>query len=151
MDHKIYLAGPITGLTYEESEQWRDQFKKLVHPTIKCYSPLRGKGYLKKHGKLDGAYDEFPLSTSKGLTARDRYDCTHADVVVFNLLNASRISIGTMIEFGWADAHNIPTVAIMEPSSIHNHPMVEAIVNFRVTSLVDAAHIVNIILKTGDE
>jgi|SRR5581483_1516189 len=144
---KIYLAGPISGLTYEGAQDWRDYFSSKISPEIQCYSPLRGKQYLKMRGPLEGSYDEFPLSTDTGITTRDRYDCMGADVVVFNLLGAERISIGTMIELGWADAARNPAILIMEKEgNPHEHPMLRQTTHFRVSSLDDAIALAEIIL-----
>lgn len=147
MGHKVYLAGPITGLTYDGSQGWRDQFTRSVSAEIECYSPLRGKEYLRKYGNLEGSYEEFPLSTARGITSRDRFDCTGAELVVFNLLGAKTVSIGTVIEMGWADGNRIPTIVIMEPKgNPHEHPMVSEITNFRVTTVEDAIKLTEIIL-----
>ena len=43
---KIYLAGPICGLTYDGAQEWRDTFRKEIDPRIEAFSPLRGKEYL---------------------------------------------------------------------------------------------------------
>ena len=107
---KIYLAGPICGLTYEGAQNWRDYFSGKIDPRIDCFSPLRGKEYLTIRGPLEGSYDEFPLSTDRGITVRDRNDCMGSDLVLFNMLGAQRVSIGTMVEFGWADAARVPSI-----------------------------------------
>lgn len=147
MSKKIYLAGPISGLTFEGAQDWRTEFSNGISSEIQCYSPLRGKDYLKMRGPLEGSYDEFPLSTDQGITARDRFDCMGSDLVVFNLLGASRISIGTMIELGWADAARNPAILIMEKTgNPHEHPMVRLTTQFRVGNLKDAAAIAEIIL-----
>jgi nucleoside 2-deoxyribosyltransferase len=144
---KVYLAGPISGLTYDGAQSWRDTFREKIDPRIQCYSPLRGKEYLKMRGPLEGSYDEFPLSTDQGITARDRFDCTGADLVVFNLLGATRISIGTMVEIGWADATRKPAIVIMEKKgNPHDYPMVRQIAQFRVDNLKDAIALAEIIL-----
>lgn len=144
---KIYLAGPISGLTYDGAQDWRNYFSKKIDPHIACYSPLRGKDYLKMRGPLEGSYDEFPLSSDKGITTRDRYDCMGSDLVVFNLLGAERISIGTMIELGWADAARVPAILVMEKEgNTHEHPMLRETTHFRVTNLDDAIRIAEIIL-----
>ena len=144
---KIYLAGPISGLTYDGAQDWRNEFTNTIDPQIACYSPLRGKDYLKMRGPLEGSYDEFPLSTDQGLTARDRFDCMGSDLVVFNLLGAQRIIIGTMIELGWADAARNPSILIMEKNgNPHEHPMVRQTTQFRVDNLKDAISIAEIVL-----
>ena len=144
---KIYLAGPISGLTYEGAQDWRDYFTNTIDPQIACFSPLRGKEYLKMRGPLEGSYAEFPLSTDRGITSRDRNDCMGADLVVFNMLGAKRVSIGTMVEFGWADAARVPSVLIMEKEgNVHEYPMVREIASFRVDNLKDAIAISEIVL-----
>jgi hypothetical protein len=96
---------------------------------------------------LEGSYDEFPLSTDRGITTRDRADCMGADLVVFNMLGATRVSMGTMVEFGWADAARVPSVLIMEKEgNIHDYPMVREIAGFRVDNLEDAIAISEIVL-----
>jgi nucleoside 2-deoxyribosyltransferase len=144
---KIYLAGPISGLTFEGAQDWRTYFTNTIDQQIACFSPLRGKDYLKMRGPLEGSYDEFPLSTDRGITTRDRADCMGADLVVFNMLGATRVSIGTMLEFGWADAARVPSVLIMEKEgNIHDYPMVREIAGFRVDNLEDAIAISEIVL-----
>jgi len=144
---KIYLAGPISGLTYEGAEDWRDQFTKRINPKIQCFSPLRGKQYLAMRGPLEGSYSEYPLSTDRGITVRDRNDCMGADLVVFNMLGAKRVSIGTMVEFGWCDAARVPALLIMEKEgNVHDYPMVREIAGFRVDNMDDAIKIAEIVL-----
>lgn len=144
---KIYLAGPISGLTFDGAQDWRTYFTDKIDPQIACFSPLRGKDYLKIRGPLEGSYEEFPLSTDRGITTRDRDDCMKADLVVFNMLGAQRVSIGTMVEFGWADAARVPSILVMEKSgNIHDYPMVREIAGFRLTNLEDAIAIAETIL-----
>lgn len=146
---KVYLAGPITGLTYDQGQDWRTKVKaELSNKGIDGFSPLRAKSYLAGHGPLQGAYDEFPLSTAKGIVARDRNDVRTADLVIFNLLGATRISIGTCIEFGWADAYRIPSIVVIEKNgNCHSHPMVEALSPFIVDNIPDAIDLAAMILK----
>lgn len=151
---KIYLAGPISGLTYAGAQTWRDSFARSIDPRIDCYSPLRGKEYLSMRGPLEGSYNEYPLSTDQGITTRDRYDCMGADLVVFNLLGCTgpdaRVSIGTMIELGWADAARNPSILIMEKEgNVHEHPMLRQTTQFRVENFVDAIKLAEIILLPG--
>jgi nucleoside 2-deoxyribosyltransferase len=147
---KIYLAGPISGLTYDGAQEWRDEFRNNIDPRIEAFSPLRGNEYLTLRGPLEGSYSEYPLTTDQGITARDRYDCMGSDLVVFNLLGATRVSIGTMIEFGWCDAARNPAIVIMEKEgNIHDYLMIRQIAQFRVDNLKDAISIAEIILLPG--
>lgn len=142
----VYLAGPISALTYDSSEEWRDQFIAMVEPKITCFSPLRNKQFLRGVGVIDKSYEMSPLATSRGIMTRDHFDCSHADVVVCNFLNAPKVSIGTIIEVGFAYAYRKPLITIMEKGNIHEHPMVDEATGYRVDTVEEAAMIALAIL-----
>ncbi len=143
----VYLAGPITGLTYAGCTDWRDHASdELAKHGITCYSPMRAKEYLSSKGKLIGSYEDHPTATAKGITSRDRFDVQTCDLVIMNLLGAERVSIGTMIEVGWADAWRKPIVLATEKQNIHTHPMLSEIASFTVHSLADAIAVTRAIL-----
>lgn len=134
MNH-VYLAGPITWLTFEEGQDWRQKLvDRFAEWKIEARSPLRGKSYLKNSGTLTREHDygEFhPLSSDKGIVTRDREDVRTAGLVFANFLGASRVSSGTCIELGWADAWRIPTIAVMEPEgNAHDGHMVRGVTGF---------------------
>lgn len=135
MKPRMYLAGPITGLTYDHGQDWRELVSSLM-PEVQTLSPLRGKEYLRAHGVLESSYLEVhPLSTAKGITARDRNDVKTSHLVFANFLGAERVSIGTMIELGWADAFRVPVVAVMEEDNVHRHAMAEQIAGWVVDDI----------------
>lgn len=144
----VYLCGPISGLDYKGAVSWREEFGKHLSPGIQTLSPMRGKGYLTNEKYLaERGYDKHVMSSAKGITVRDRFDTMRADIIVANFLGAERVSIGSMIELGWADSLRIPIVAIMEKEgNAHDHGMVNEIVGFQVQTVEEAAHIVNIAL-----
>lgn len=150
---KVYLAGPIAGLTYDGAEDWRSYARtKLAEAGIEGFSPLRAQEYLRRVGTLSNhghdRDDMSCMSTSRGITTRDRFDATTCDAMLVNLLDATKVSIGTMIELGWADAHRIPTVvAIPEGVHPHHHMMVEELTGFSVRSLDEAIHVLKSILR----
>lgn len=96
--HTVYLAGPITGCTYGECVDWRRYFADGMPDCIECLSPMRGKGYLKDELAIQESYPDTTMSTDKAITARDYFDCNRADVIVANMLGATRASIGTAME-----------------------------------------------------
>jgi nucleoside 2-deoxyribosyltransferase len=151
---KVYLAGPITGLKHEEATSWRDDVSdRLSADGIACISPLRGKDYLKGTGHIEAYGYNNPLSTDRAIVTRDRLDLTSSNLVIMNLLGTSRISIGTMVELGWADAHKIPVLLIIEdhetsmpPRNPHEHAFVRELTGWRVNSVEQAIHMVRSIL-----
>jgi len=145
----VYLAGPITNLSWASSTSWRDYVCEQFPEEIGGLSPLRTKQYLQTSDAIKDSYEdgEWVLSTQRGLYARDRFDCTRADVVLVNLLGATTVSIGTTMEIAWAAGHNIPVVLIMEKrGNIHEHAMIREACPFRVDDLDDGIRVVKAIL-----
>lgn len=148
--YRVYLAGPIAGLSYDEADKWRDEFTKSIkesNPKIDCVSPLRGKYYLKDCKDLAGVQDESLgiLSGGPAIVSRDHYDCSTAELIVVNLFGAKKVSIGTMFEIAWAHHMQKPIVLVIEDGieNIHSHSMLFSMCNFRVNNLDDALYIVN--------
>jgi nucleoside 2-deoxyribosyltransferase len=137
-DFLVYLAGPISGLTYDDGQDWREYAAANLPQEIRAISPLRAKrDLLKDVGKIQDAYENNPFTSTTGITARDKFDCMRADAVLFNMAGAKTVSVGTCIEFGWASAKVNPIIiTIMEKSgNLHDHPMVRGVTGFRVETL----------------
>lgn len=148
----VYLAGPITGLTYDGAEDWRAFAKaELGKFGIHGLSPLRAKDYLRHvEGNLtatcEGYGDLNCLSSPRGIMTRDRFDATRCDVLLVNLLGAKAVSIGTVMEMAWADACRTPIVVAMEKiGNPHEHAMVNEAIGFRLETLEEALHVVKAI------
>lgn len=145
---KVYLAGPITGLSYKESTEWRDiAAQELSYAGIEAYSPLRFKSYLAQYKSMPHT-SNYPLSTARGMFTRDYNDCMRADVILVNLKGAKTVSIGTVMEIAWAKAFNKPVVLLTDEdcNNIHEHPLINECVGFRVFKLEDAIEMVKAVL-----
>lgn len=146
MNFLVYLAGPITGVSYGNSTDWRQTVIDCLPEGIYGLSPLRRKDYLKNETTLQHTYD-WPLSTQRGIYARDRYDCTRADAILVNLLGAERVSIGTVMEIAWAADNNIPVILMMEKEgNVHDHPMIREACPFIVDDLKEAVTVLEALL-----
>jgi len=144
---RVYLIGPITGLSWEGSTDWRGHAQKVLdHAGIIGVNPLRAKEYLKEEKNIKDSYD-IVLSTARGITTRDRWDCFSCDVVLANLIGAKTVSIGTMMELAWADSKRKPIVIAMEKEgNLHDHSMVREVCGYRVESLEAALDVTKAIL-----
>lgn len=153
MKHGVYLAGPITGCTYDECVGWRKDFSRLMPPSIECYSPMRGKHPLKEKGVIEGSYPDNLFTNEVGIMKRDFWDCTRAAVILVNLKDTPKVSIGTVMELAWAYQAGIPVVAVLaEDDDIHGtHPMIRQAIAFRVTDLQQAADAVHTLLALEDK
>jgi len=152
----VYLAGPITGLTYAGSTDWRKYAAANFLPGIRGLSPMRAKEYLASlpviSADLGSGYDvDHPiakvLSGSRGIMTRDYFDCSGCNVVLANLLGATEPSLGTTMEMAWCYGHRVPLVVAMEPEgNPHEHPMLREAFGYRVETLDKAITVVNAIL-----
>lgn len=144
----VYLSGPISGLTFGECTDWREYVTRAFPPHIQGVSPLRAKRFLQEVGKIEKSY-AFPLATDRGINTRDHFDVLRSTVMLVNLLGctkdnpSTRVSIGTVGEMAWAWDHQIPIVCAMEPDglNVHDHPMLNEWINYRVASLDEAIEI----------
>ena len=145
---RVYLAGPISGLTHEECVGWRKYADdKLAPHGIVCFSPMRGKEYLKGHGVLEQSYPRYALSTDRGIMSRDHNDVIEANALLVNLLGVKRVTVGTVMELAWAWDRHIPTVVVMEEAdNPHDHPMVREAIGWRVKTLDEGIHCVKSVL-----
>lgn len=140
---KIYLAGPISGLTYAESALgWRETIRPLL-PEFDLFSPMRGKDFLADEGVLWGAYARHPMSSVNGILGRDRNDVRTCDLMIACFLeDQGKLSLGTAMEFGWADAWRKPIIMVAYTSNAHwNHPMLQGAAVYNVNSLRAAAEL----------
>lgn len=141
MSKLVYLAGPMDGLSYEEGLAWREQAtKELAKYGIQCLSPMRGKDFLKGTPMQANLKLDHFLTSDSGITRRDINDVMNSGAVLFNLLGAKKVSIGTMIEYGAAGAFRKPIISIIEPrnsgnQNVHEHPMVRDLTTYRVDTL----------------
>jgi nucleoside 2-deoxyribosyltransferase len=149
MSKSLYLAGPITGLTYEGSTEWRRFVAEHLMPDVVPLSPIRGKEYLKGVDIVGSAYAQYPLSTEAAILGRDRYDVMiGCDAILVNVLGAEKPSIGTIIEIGWADAVRKPIILVIEDeNNVHDYPMIRQAATFRTPSIDIACRIANSLLS----
>ena len=159
-DKTVYLAGPITGLSYHAARNtWREEFSTLLPEHIHPVSPMRAKEFLSNEQVLAGDPDMYPehaLATPSGIVTRDRNDISNCDAMVACFLGAKqRVSIGTCLEFGWADAYRKPIVMVVEAANgegqdnVHLHAFLTEVSGYRVTTIEEAAHIVTHLLTPG--
>jgi nucleoside 2-deoxyribosyltransferase len=140
MNPKVYLAGPITGCSFGECTDWRQEMIRRLHVHgIIGLSPMRAKDYLKNEQSITGSYEDKVMSCSRGIITRDRFDTMRCDVLLVNFLGAKKVSIGTVMEIAWADSQRIPIILVSErEGNPHEHPMIEQVTGFRVSTLDEA-------------
>ncbi len=121
---KVYLAGPISGYSYKEVNDWREYVKEHLDDVgISAYSPMRGKVYLSKEEEIQDSYSNHTMSSIDAINIRDYNDVKTSDAILVNFLDSKKVSIGTVMEIAWARAFQIPVVIVMEKDNLHKHGM----------------------------
>lgn len=150
---KIYLSGPMTGLTHDVANDWRKEFNYQLNKRqkttqfinldyIHCVSPMRGKRFL-CDGIIEATPKSHELETPQGVIARDYFDCSRSDIILANVLGAKRVSIGTCFEMAWFMHWRKPVILVMEDlDNVHEHCFVTQAAGFRVNSLEKAMDLV---------
>jgi nucleoside 2-deoxyribosyltransferase len=145
----VYLSGPITGLSYDGCTEWREKFAadlKDACPGVHSLNPMRGKYYLQSLQSIEATGNEKLgiLSGGPQIVTRDYSDTVNSDMLVVNLVGATKVSIGTMFEVAWAFSKHIPIVLVIEEGNenIHAHSMLFSMCGYRVNNLDDALTVV---------
>lgn len=145
----VYLAGPISGLSYGGATDWREYAAKMLEPEVKGLSPMRNKQFLSHLSNISGTGEDYkhisPLATARGVMTRDRFDCTRCDVLLVNFLGAKEASIGTCMEIAWADLSRIPIVCAIENGS----PAISGADRAWLAALVDGEGSVHLTKRPG--
>ena len=138
----------MTGCSYAGSTSWREYVAdQLNAKDTLCLSPMRGKECLKNELNMTCNGYPFPLTIPRASLARDRFDCTRCDVLLVNLLGATQISIGTVIEMAWAHLKQIPIVCAIEKDNIHHHALLSEMIDVQLETLDDAITCTKAIIK----
>lgn len=148
----VYLSGPITGQTYEDARfGWRTTLAAQLEPGIKVLSPMRHEGHLAEiQGGLEKHYPDHFFSGSKIIFEKDRLDIKRSDIVLVNLLGATRVSIGTVSEIGMAYEQGKQIILVIEDEgNIHDHPFVTVPAALRLNNLDEAIYAINALLSEG--
>jgi hypothetical protein len=134
----LFLAGPLTGVSYCDALDWRTYVESKLPSDIIAFSALRGKTHVTNEAVLKDAYPEHLLSTPQGTITRDRYDVFRCDALFVNFLKSKKVSIGTIMEMAWADARRIPIILVMEKGNIHDHAFVRQVAGYTTSNLDEA-------------
>jgi len=120
----IYLGGSMTGLTWRQATEWREDAKVLL-PNWDLINPCTTQ-------VPEDALDEIIVAstqedndlditcTATGIVAQDLYFIDRADWLFCNFLYATQISFGTAFEMGYAKRAGKKILSVIEPGSIHD-------------------------------
>jgi nucleoside 2-deoxyribosyltransferase len=149
MEYTVYLAGSITGKSYDACTEWRRKVELEFPKNLIAFNPLRNKEFLSDREIMPDKDETHLLSTPGGIFTRDMSDCRRCDAMLGNLLKSEKVSIGTIMEIASFWWQSKPIVLIMEDNNIHRHPMIEAATPYIVDNLDDGIKLIYSILLPG--
>lgn len=136
---KIYLAGPITGKSFDEvMSRYKEKTSLLVDFGYEVLSPMTAKGGLKGVSAFVSTGYAGPVANDHSIFERDRWMVQQADVVLADLSNANTVSIGTTMELAWASMLNKHTVLVMGENNPHDHAFIKQAADVRLCSMEEA-------------
>lgn len=123
---KIYLAHPITGLSFNKVEEYYvKKYDDLTRFGYTVFFPMVAKRYLSDEKEMKAeSYDNYPLSTNHAIIERDRWMVLQSDVIYVDFCFTKRVSIGCCMELGWGHDHAKHTIISMEKNNVHSHAFV---------------------------
>ena len=104
--NQIYTAGAMTGLTYEQQFEWRDELSCTIHEAT------HGRWTVFNPVLHISDIEEFDMTEREAMDY-DLYHLLRSDIVVLNF-NYKADSVGTIAEMGAAYTHQIPIIGLNE-------------------------------------
>jgi len=134
---RLYLAGPILGLTEGDAKDWRDDFTKRLQPSgIVCVSPLRCEPSV--DGVYASSYGDLCFGTAGAITAKNYMDVQSCAAVLcyfpYRGVGKDR-SAGTIAELAWSFALQKPRVVVSDDDFIRNHPVIKTMAQWMLPDL----------------
>ena len=137
---KIYLAGSISGQSYEDVVNLINEKRKTLQAMgYEILNPMAAKKAIRTEIKLRPKGYGNPESTNHAIFGRDRWMVSQADILLVDLRNTpERVSIGSCFEMAWGSMLNKHIVLVMEEESVHQHAFVLEAADIIFETLEDA-------------
>ncbi len=146
----VYLAGPITGCTKTETNDWRIDFaKKLAFHNIRGVSPLRCEPLIGERYSLDNPCPKF--GTAKAIGAKNLFDVRACDLTLAYLPQRGEKvgkwrdtvqSYGTIGELAGAHFIGKPTILVTDDPYVAAHSVLMAFSGWVLPTLDDALEVI---------
>jgi nucleoside 2-deoxyribosyltransferase len=118
MTEKVYLAGPMEGLTHEQMTGWRNYVKTSEKLKGRILDPCDREAF---HNELSGDL----LNRARRITHLDQLDIRRSRVVLMNLQQMDELKLrcwGSICELTYAYHQGIPVVLVLPKPT--DHPFV---------------------------
>jgi len=129
----FYLAGLITGCSYDAAKKWRQKVSVALYPTHGVLDPLRFN-----HPNMGHKTAGFGTPVR-----RNCHDLDRCDGMIMNLDYATRISFGSIAEAAWCYQLRKPSIAIV--GEAHDHQYLKERFTYIVNDLDEAIEAARVI------
>lgn len=124
-----YLSGVISGVTLSQSAGWRISVaERLAAEGWTVADPLRGSQAYRSPRKIIRPSEyppDEPTMSDMAFFSRDLHDISKCDVLLANVLECDKASIGTAFELAWgAILPQCLVVIALTPKGPMDHPFV---------------------------
>ena len=138
---KVYLAGPIEKVSFEDAKGWRKEAHKLLQ--LKSLEKVVGVDPYRNHG------EDFLLKAEHRKDAvlinrRDKHLTRQCDIILANLQDPG-ILIGTLYEMGMFFERDLPIFGWLRADTkdqVLGHPMTRDMLTYSSTDLDDLCSVI---------
>jgi nucleoside 2-deoxyribosyltransferase len=120
-----YTCGAMNGYSLSEANWWRKEITQYFEENsnnIRIINPTRGKS---DTDRLDTGYDKSFRSEKRYIFRRDMNDVRRCDFLfVYLPISEKGISIGSLVEIGWATVLGKPIFVVTNNVSLQKHPLI---------------------------
>lgn len=134
----IYLAGPITGCTDGEANDWRATVSAVlgeINPSFVGVSPLRCEPI--KGERYEPEYEDNQFGTPQVIAAKNKMDVRRCDITLAYIAEEQPASVGTLQEIGWACGMDKPVILVTDNEYVRNNAVIQATVPWRFPASPD--------------
>lgn len=142
----VYLAGPITGCTKGEANDWREYVRTAILPyDLQGISPLRCEPIIGE--RYEPNYADPKFGTARAIASKNFFDVAACNMTFAFLPSWSpQLSSGTLIEMGAAKMAHKPLVLVTDDPRAIDHPVINAVAGWLVPTLDDGIEVVTGVL-----
>ena len=147
----VYCARPMSGLSFNVVNDYYHNIQtELTRIGYNVLHPMCGKAALKQEGEtLQPNGYVLPVSTNHAIFQRDRWMVRQADVIFANLIGATAVSIGTMMELAWGFEMGKHNVVALEKGNPHNHCFVAEAAHLTYPTYEEAIEYLKLLVQQG--
>jgi len=150
---KVYLAHPISGLSYDEVIEYYSEISKILESVgYIVFHPMKAKDVLKGEKKFEkSGYVSNPVVKDHAIKERDKWMVKNSDILFVNFENTKDVSIGCVAELAWADdTPTVHSIVVLPKNNIHNHAFIKEMADIIFETTEEALEYLEALIKSEE-